>query len=796
MIETDSNSVNPAIAPYPRAIVEVRLFLLLVALSFQGGWIGILPPELNRFLGAMVLAGLGATYRWVIPRGQSVQWLVALGIGIVAVVFLVREGLNAIFGTALFLGALAVWREGRDRRDESVRLLLGVCLTVALIETLLDWAPHGPLLQAACSRPLAWALTNLILEKPVFGPSYSGFHIAWIFTGAFVGLALVSRPPRWRWFLPVVLGQAVMLMAAGLCLAWLLRRLPLGSPFFRLGGWHGFLLVLHFPLLLFAFRRARLLPLNFGWDWRLIGLSGASAVALIAFFLFAGQFDRSDSAPRRVFFYDQGVLNWDVPRKGEYGVYSGGMFGQLPLLLKARGHEVRKGGITAEALKTNDILVVINPTESLARGVQKEIWEFVARGGGLLVMGDHTGLSGIREPLNELLEPARIQFNFDSAIPVVEKWEHSLSWSPHPIFRGVRREKDLLINIGASLTARYPATPLIVGRHGYSDLGNTWNWTNGFLGDMHYQIHEPLGDMLLCAEGRHGRGKVVVFGDTTGFQNAGIALTHPFIDAMVCWLGSPGKGPLSYGWAYLFLFVPVCCVMATRPTGRAAFLLVLGCLVGILEYSVSGMILRTPERSWTSSDIRLAWIDVDHLNQASLDLWHTDGLGGLLYSMQRNGRLGLFLPKLSPQALAAADTLVLIAPQGKYSEVEQGWIRDFVSRGGHVIVAAGWEERRGIEGLLASFGLALRNIPLGALAATQNSAGLNFCKAWPIEVRDPQGTILSRAWDYPVIARQPHGKGWISLIADSQFLLCKNLEHTHDYWTNNIHFLTNLFPQP
>ena len=44
---------------------------------------------------------------------------------------------------------------------------------------------------------------------------------------------------------------------------------------------------------------------------------------------------------------------------------------------------------------------------------------------------------------------------------------------------------------------------------------------------------ERLGDVLLAAEQRWGRGRIVVFGDTSGFTNGILYGSHPYVAALM-----------------------------------------------------------------------------------------------------------------------------------------------------------------------------------------------------------------------------------------------------------------------
>jgi hypothetical protein len=164
---------------------------------------------------------------------------------------------------------------------------------------------------------------------------------------------------------------------------------------------------------------------------------------------------------------DEGLLNWRVPVFGHYGERSAGMFGRLPGFLRAQGYE---GGrvtrpITAESLSGSRVLIVINLMKSFSAEEKQVIWDFVKQGGSLLILGDHTGVGGIREPFNDLLEPVNIKFEFDSATFWAQGWRDQMELLPHPVNRNIIDSEDIQIWIGASLAIRPPARPVIVGMY-------------------------------------------------------------------------------------------------------------------------------------------------------------------------------------------------------------------------------------------------------------------------------------------------------------------------------------------
>jgi hypothetical protein len=225
-----------------------------------------------------------------------------------------------------------------------------------------------------------------------------------------------------------------------------------------------------------------------------------------------------------VFLYDAGYTNWRVPQHGSYGEKSGGMFGLLPGFLQSAGFRVQIGKDLQrlEGTDAPDCLVLINIQEFLETADRDRIHRFVERGGGLLCLGDHTGVAGIRGPFNDLLSPYGIRFRFDSASFFAGSWSDALERRLHPMNRGTRFDDEYQIWVGASLEVDPQAAPVVVARYGYSDFGDMANVQRSYLGDRVYNPSELLGDVVLAAEARQGRGKVLVFGDTSGYQNLGL----------------------------------------------------------------------------------------------------------------------------------------------------------------------------------------------------------------------------------------------------------------------------------
>jgi len=85
------------------------------------------------------------------------------------------------------------------------------------------------------------------------------------------------------------------------------------------------------------------------------------------------------------------------------------------------------------------------------------------------------------------------------------------------------------------------AKPLVIGKAGYSDIGDMENTADGYLGDMRFNRGERIGNLVLAAEAAYGEGIFMAFGDTTLFQNTVIPYSYPFIDNIFAYLCKDNK---------------------------------------------------------------------------------------------------------------------------------------------------------------------------------------------------------------------------------------------------------------
>jgi hypothetical protein len=507
----------------------------------------------------------------------------------------------------------------------------------------------------------------------------------------------------------------------------------------------------------------------------------------------------------RIVFPERGKLvGWEVPAIGSEGLEKAGMFGMLPRYLQAAGFETRlaRDPLTEASLASADVAVVINPTEHLTTDERSRLMAFVRRGGGLVVLGDHTDIFGTQAPLNELLEPHGAAFRFDSAF-TPGHWRNNAGFFPGPLTRGLDDANSRFQqSTGASLSLNHRAQPVATARWGFSDAGDRENKDNGFLGDYIYQASEPLGDLTVVALARSGRGRVIVFGDTSAFQNIATPFSWPFVVRV--FQVAAGRDLRS---ARLLLPVGIAAwiglwiTILARRRLRESIGLAAGTLGGLI---VAVALARAIEPTPRLAGDRLAVVDAAHVNAVSLDLWDPRALSALNVNLARNGYLPMIDREGSGDLPRTAEVYVSVAPRRSLTRVDLDRLRELADRGGRVILAAGWEDREPAEPLLRLIGLGVGPVPLGPVPILRkiNDPEIfarlqmepHFAAAWPIEgVAPGRDEVLYASDGYPVVVRRPFGRGSFTILGDSRFLLNRTLEEEGTSWGGNVAFLRRLF---
>jgi hypothetical protein len=526
---------------------------------------------------------------------------------------------------------------------------------------------------------------------------------------------------------------------------------------------------------------------------------------------------------RKIVLYEKGFLNWLKPTHGSYGRLGSGMYGMLPVYLESLGaRSVISKDLSEEDLRDADALVLIFPDQPWAAGQLDRIWSFVRRGGSLLVLGEHTTRERDGSSrFNDVLGPTDMRVAFDCANFAVGGWLQSYEAMIHPTTVGIPDDRNQLgIVIGASLQAGWRARPIVVGRWGWSDLGDEGS-SRAMIGNERCDPGEKLGDLLLAAEQPVGKGKIVAFGDTSSLTNGINVSSHVFTSRLFAYLAS-GSARAHALWRQLLgllLGAAILGLLIRWPKERTLVPLTLGLAGSLVVVSAA------TSHAWESfpdgrpkSPNNLAYIDASHLEASSGESWRGDGVGGLVLTLMRNGYLTLSLPQLTTERLGRAGLLVSVAPHRRFSPSERVAIRDFVTRGGIFIITVGCDEAGPSRPLLSDFGFSigsdrlngLESVPMGHfkspyLQSEDRRVFVRFHAAWPVICTEAEAQVIAYGRDnLPVIILRRLGAGKVVVIGDTRFATNDNLEREDgepfeglrenaDFWQ---WFLTLLRDQP
>ncbi|MBN1204017.1 MAG: hypothetical protein JXB05_03725 [Myxococcaceae bacterium] len=495
-----------------------------------------------------------------------------------------------------------------------------------------------------------------------------------------------------------------------------------------------------------------------------------------------------------VAFHDDGFFDFSQPERGRYGLIQAGLYGGLKELLIRSGHTVRTVDSAAVRAGLTDVavLVFINPKHPLDPETREAVWKFVRAGGGLLVMGDHTDLFGIMAPLNDLLSPVGIRFEFDSAFPLRRHWQNSLEIRPHPITAGLSGSVETQIGTGASLRlSSATARPLILGRYAFGDYGNRLNeGQGGLLGDYRYQLGERLGDLVLVAGAEAGEGRVIALGDTSTFQVLGLPFAHAFIRQLFAYLAHPTPSRIWRMLAGVSLLGAGLALWITRAGRRSS---VLPVVAAVIAGEALALLLPRSPLPPLASPGSVAVVDGRLAPGFAFEFFADHSYGGLFTAAQRAGFLPVADRDQGPAMLDGAGMAMFLAPARVPGAEDLAALQRLLARGGTLFVAAGGKELDAANTLLALCGLRIEPIPLGPVQATWKGERLDFFDAWAVMAEEGTTPIVhARSKDFTVVAETSAGGGRCIAIGDHRFLDDQRFEGEKQFHPGNVRFLDAL----
>ncbi|MCX5682262.1 MAG: hypothetical protein NT049_01065, partial [Planctomycetota bacterium] len=174
------------------------------------------------------------------------------------------------------------------------------------------------------------------------------------------------------------------------------------------------------------------------------------------------------------------------------------------------------GPVGDDTLAACDVLVVKVPTSRYAPEEVAAVRRFVERGGGLLLIGEHTNVFGTGEYLNDIARQFGFRYRYDCAFGIDSFFEDALprAWAPHPIFQ---HTAEMEFAVSCTIEPAGCGRAVVLGT-GLKNLGPDYH-ANNFYPQAENRPDMRYGAFVQLWSTRAGRGRVVAFTDSTIFSN-------------------------------------------------------------------------------------------------------------------------------------------------------------------------------------------------------------------------------------------------------------------------------------
>ncbi len=176
-----------------------------------------------------------------------------------------------------------------------------------------------------------------------------------------------------------------------------------------------------------------------------------------------------------------------------------------------------KEKLTQEKLAAHDVFMVKTPTTPFTEQEIQLLVDYVAAGGGLFLVGDHTNVFGTTININPLAQRFGIRFNYDGTYNLADNDLH-----PHKhntLFRhpAIQEMPYFLFATSCSMQASLFAQDILTASNLkaiYLDYSR-----GGYFPDKKTEKNYTFGRFLQTVGLTYGKGRVVAFPDSTCFSN-------------------------------------------------------------------------------------------------------------------------------------------------------------------------------------------------------------------------------------------------------------------------------------
>jgi len=430
-----------------------------------------------------------------------------------------------------------------------------------------------------------------------------------------------------------------------------------------------------------------------------------------------------------------------------------------------------KGRITPGDLAGVDVLVLKVPSLRYSPAEIKAIGDFVDRGGGLLLIGEHTSVFGSGVNLNDVARRYGFEFRYDCLFGVDSVFEdhYTAPVVPHPILQQVE-EMDFATS--CSIRPAGGSGCAVIRATGLKSRPANYHASN------YYPPAEDdptmlYGSFVQLWATRGGEGRVAAFTDSTIFSSDNTfapGRTELFM-GMLEWLNhSGGPDGLKAVLAALGVVLAVGSVVLAAAGGKGRWMLmaaaaVVGWTVAVVGARAAGrraMPAPEPVRGMVRVGIDRT-VSGGPLPKSSFIAGKDTDFGLFERSILR---LGYFTFRATGEELTDADAVIVLDPNKPVDRGFRDRLAEYVRDGGKLLVL----DRPGNAGstansLLWPYGLKVGRTPLpaGPLTVRQGWPAIQVPSAKAVSGGQPLASLHGQ----PVAAAVRYGKGTVTVVGFS-----------------------------
>ncbi len=422
--------------------------------------------------------------------------------------------------------------------------------------------------------------------------------------------------------------------------------------------------------------------------------------------------------------------------------------------------------LSSDALQDSDVLIVKVPTRRFAATEVEAIEGFVRRGGGLLLIGEHTNVYRTSDYLNPIA--ARFGFRFRNdclfGIDMVFEQLYRTPSIPHPI---VQWMPPMSFATSCSIDPGFSSGRGVILGTGLKNLEADYHANNFYpqpdnLAEMRY------GSFVQLWATRFGEGRVVAFTDSTIFSN--FSAFEPgkseLMMGMIEWLnhrstlGNTRPVVVIVGAALLLIGLAV-----ARSVRGEGLLLLACCLCGWAVAVVGVRTLNSQGMPVPTAISPLVQVNIDQTvcNSPLAKNGFVDGTENGFGIFERwILRLGYFTARREGARVFDGDVAVFFRPNQRIDDQFLQEMKEFVETGGKLLIVDSARTDSTSNSLLEPFGLAVdyQQVVTGTLQTVERLPEVEVV-----------GSVVARggepfAWvdGQPVGTTARKGKGAVTVI--------------------------------